>query len=168
MVDEAADENSISDLKRHSEPSQRLTLGIQWASRVAQLPRLGSGWCHLQAGAQLYIRHCCSVFRTCSTGRTAAIAFMGARWGASHEAWSRQTPGSCSSPSKVVTFPPSGNSPPLYSVRACPCHLGPLEPLQPHFCRAETGKNWAAQVHLAWLAEKLLPNPWQGRWLPVT
>lgn len=152
MVDEAADENccqhfrSLKAFRAESKTDPGYSLSHQ-SCTVAPFRQ----WRHLQAGAQLYIRHCWAVFRTCSTGRTAAIAFMGARWGASHEAWSRQTPGSCSFPSKVVTFPPSGNSPPSYLLSLCKslplplgCHLGPLEPLQPDFCRAETGKNCAA------------------------
>ena len=81
--------------------------GIQ--SRVKDWPWVFTELPQLHAGATTIVHRALlsSVFRTCSscsTGRAAAIAFMGARWGASHEAASRQTPGSCSKASKVGTF----------------------------------------------------------------
>ena len=123
---------SISDLKRHSKPSQRPTLGIHWAALVAQFRQRGGT-------IQLYTRHCRAVFRTCSTGWTAAIAFMGARWGASHQAWSRQTLRSCSlSPKVIIFYPAAGWLGPI-----CPLgfHLGTLAT---PFFGGETRKNCAA------------------------
>ena len=93
-------------------------------------------WRHLQAGAQLYIRHCWAVFRTCSTGWTAAIAFMGARWGASHQAWSRQTLRSCSLSPKVIILYPAGLAwLPQFALLASMWAL-----LQPHFLAVRPGK----------------------------
>ena len=120
---------SISDLKRHSEPSQRPTLGIHWAALVAQF-RQGGGT------IQLYTRHCRAVFRTCSTGWTAAIAFMGARWGASHQAWSRQTLRSCSLSPKVIILYPAGLA--WLAQFALLASMWAL--LQPHFLAVRPGK----------------------------
>ena len=148
---------SISDLKRHSEPSQRPTLGIHWAALVAQF-RQGGGT------IQLYTRHCRAVFRTCSTGWTAAIAFMGARWGASHQAWSRQTLRSCSLSPKVIIFYPAAGWPGWPNL---PSWLPCGHSCNPIFWRWDQEKLCCLGA-LSLVSRKLLPNPWPARRLVMT